>query len=350
MDFNNPYDSWYPGFLTRMIQFDAQIDRNELNNDKVSLFVNCLVQDKGFKTLGIIGVSKNFDDFQRKVREYEDDYGVTICVVNVGGIYNSFDESYGCFMKAADAAKYMEITEEEVTRNVKVDESYTWFDGNKCYNIMYNPGMHWNIIVKKDMTDTIDSILQRTKQRMGMMGIFIICYACVSFTLMARLSRVNRRAENVDELTGLDNSKIFKEIFEAQRLRGFGKRQVSMFMLDIDDFKQFNDSYGHLYGNTIIKLVADGLKESIGKEGYVARWGGDEFIGIVYADEMETELLIRYVMDELIKMETHKTVTCSCGIVAVDRQLNLEKNMHLADEALYESKTNGKARCTIYKK
>ncbi len=350
LDPDGTYDSWYQGFLGRHLQFDTQIDTDELNNDRISLFVNGLVQDKGFKTLGVIGVSKNIEGFQKKIASYEKEYGVTICVVNVGESYNSFKGSFDYYMQPEEAAEFLGLTNEQVAKEVAVDEAYTWFDDNKCTNIIYNPKLDWNIIVQKDISETVDSIMVQTNKRFGLILVFVLIYAIVSTTLLSRLNLITRRAENTDDLTGLFNNKIFKEIFEKKRKRLFVNKNTTLFMIDVDDFKLFNDNYGHLYGNTILKLVADGLKEYVGNEGIVARWGGDEFIGVVYASELETELLIRAIMDELKRLDTHKTVTLSCGIVQVDPHLNLEKNMSKADEALYESKTNGKSCCTVYKK
>ena len=341
-------DAWYYSFLECLKSQDVQVDTDMLNADKISLFVNCLVQDKGFKTLGVVSVSRSIEGFQKKITDLENEYDVTICAVNLGVNYSLFKDSFGFYMKPEEAAEYMGITEDQVTQKVRAGESYTWFDGDTCYNVIYNAELGWNIIVKKDISGTIDAIMDRVNQRTGVMFVLVGIYTLMSFVLLARLNSFSRKAENIDDLTGLYNNKIFKEIFEKSRRRKFAGKEVSLMMIDVDDFKTFNDTYGHLYGNSILKLVAEVLSDCVGKEGIVARWGGDEFIGIVYASPMETKLLTQYILSELKKAETHKTVTCSCGIVKVDNHINLENNMHKADEALYESKTNGKGCSTIY--
>ena len=349
LDSNDEHDSWYEGFKASYSQFNTQIDTDELNNDKISLYVDYLVQDNGFKTLGVVGISKNIEPIGKKIMRMEQDYDVKMCLVNVGDIYNSFDGSFEYYKRADEAAEYMGLSEEQVTREVKGNQSYSWIDGNKCYNIVYNTNLGWNIIVEKDITSIMDNILGRTYRRTGGMIIMILLYTIVSFTLLARLSTVSRHAENVDDLTILYNNKVFKELFEKNRRRQFKKKQASLFMVDIDDFKQYNDNYGHLYGNYILKLVADTLKSEVKKEGIIARWGGDEFIGYIFADTDETMTLLSNMRQCLKNTDTYKTVTCSCGIVAVDGNKDLEKNMDMADEALYESKAKGKDCCTIYK-
>ncbi|SEB02300.1 diguanylate cyclase (GGDEF) domain-containing protein [Pseudobutyrivibrio sp. ACV-2] len=80
-----------------------------------------------------------------------------------------------------------------------------------------------------------------------------------------------------------------------------------------------------------------------------ARWGGDEFIGVIRASEDESKEIVEVLIGELKKAETQRTVTLSCGLVKVNPQLSFEKNMEKADEALYFSKSNGKGIVTVYK-
>ena len=291
LDPNDEYDSWYSGFIGKLSQYDTQVDTDELNNDKVSLFVNCLVQDKGFKTLGVVGISRNIEGFQKKIEQLENEYDVKMCVVNVAETYNSYDGSFGYYMKPEEAAEFMGLSVEQVTQKVGVGESYTWFNGDICYDVIYNSDLGWNIIVQKDISETIESIMSRTYQRTGVMIVLVIIYTIMSFTLLARLNAFSRRAENVDDLTGLYNNKVFKELFEKGKRRRFNGKETSLVMIDVDNFKIFNDSYGHLYGNSILKLVAEVFKNCVGREGIVARWGGDEFIGVVYASAEETKLI-----------------------------------------------------------
>ncbi len=346
LDPNDEFDSWYYKFLKLQKRHDIQVDKDEIVDDKITLFVNCLAQDKGFKTLGVIGVGNSIDSFQREVAKMEKEYDVKIAAVKIGDTNNSFKQSSGYYMTPKDAAKELDLTEEVVSQSVEGD-GLTWFDGDRCINIQRNKDLDWNIIVVKDTKPIINQILSKTHNRIAVVLAIIISYAIMSYTLFARLHSMGHRAENTDELTGLYNNKIFSEMFEKYRIKN-RIRPVSLFMLDIDDFKSFNDSYGHLYGNTVLKLVADTLKESTEKKGFVSRWGGDEFIGVIFAEPDEAKNIMTEIIEKISNMDTYRRVTCSCGIVIVDKRQHLEENMKKADKALYKSKENGKARCTIY--
>ncbi len=348
VDENDEFDAWYFNFLNLRKIYDIQVDHDEVNDNQVSLFVNCLVQDKGFKTLGVVGVGNSIDGLQRKLAKFEDDYDVIIRLVNVGNAHNSFSGGAGYYITPEDAVEIFGISEDSILKDYG-DDGYTWSDGDKCITIRRNKDLNWNIIVQKDMSSTINSIMNRFVSRIGIVFIIIFLYAIVSFSLMRRLSILSRKQENTDDLTGLYNNKIFKEGFEKNRKKKRGRKdEISLFMLDVDDFKSFNDTYGHLYGNSVLRLVAEGLTEAIGKNGVVARWGGDEFIGVIYASEQDSKAILDQVIERVKEEKTHKPVTLSAGVVKVDFSCNLEKNMSMADKALYASKQNGKGQCTLY--
>ena len=349
LDENDPYDSWYRGFLGSLLNHDVQVDTDQLNEDKVSVFVNCIVQDQGYNTLGVVGVCKSIDTYMGFLTDYEKEYNVKVCFVDISPVNNSYNGSYKYYAKPDAAAKMMNLTVDQVTEKVDAGKTKTFFNGNICTCITYNSALGWNIIVQRDIGPMISDILRHSYHRALIVLFFTIVYVIMTITLFARVSKMSRENENVDELTGLYNNKIFAEMFNKKLKKAEGKGAVpTLFMVDIDDFKIFNDSYGHLYGNNIIKIVAEGLREMVNDRGLVAGWGGDEFIGVLRGSEDETKAALEDLMKELAKADTHRSVTLSCGIVKVNPHLSLENNMNLADRALYVSKSNGKGRCTLF--
>ncbi len=350
LDLNSENDRWYNNFLDKRLRFDTQVDLDELNDNNATLFVNCIIQDKGFKTLGIVGVAKSLDSYQNSLPKVEEDYNVKICLVDINPSQNAYKGSYRYYCKPEVAAKKMDLTEEQVGTKVDVGIPITFFNENICTCIVYNSTLGWNVIVQRDIGPAIDVILKQTYRRSAIVFLFILVYMVMSFRILANMSQMSREAENTDELTGLYNNKLFKEIYQKKLKKNIGKNEPpALFMIDIDNFKIFNDTYGHLYGNSIIKIVADGLKQAVKDRGMAARWGGDEFIGVIRASEDESKEIVEALMGELKKAETQRTVTLSCGLVKVNPQLSFEKNMEKADEALYFSKSNGKGIVTVYK-
>lgn len=158
-----------------------------------------------------------------------------------------------------------------------------------------------------------------------------------------------------DGLTQLNNRTFFdnylmKSIYEAQR---YGKK-VSLLILDIDYFKKFNDTYGHLVGDLVLKDVAKKIIEIIRKSDVAARYGGEEFVVVM----PETGLEGAKIVAEKIRAAIEKnqieyvdndkkiflSVTVSIGVAELeeneDRILLIEK----ADKNLYRAKENGRNR------
>jgi diguanylate cyclase (GGDEF)-like protein len=172
----------------------------------------------------------------------------------------------------------------------------------------------------------------------------------------ARLHRVVERQAVTDALTGLANRRQFYEVLgrEYERAQRFGQ-PVSLILLDIDDFKQINDSRGHLAGDAVLHSVAATLSEVIREIDLAARYGGEEFAVLLpqtgpegaanLAERLRTEIAarsIRFGTDEITG------VTASFGVAAgpVNDQTQIDL-IASADAALYHAKREGKDRVTV---
>lgn len=127
-----------------------------------------------------------------------------------------------------------------------------------------------------------------------------------------------------------------------------------LFMIDIDNFKTFNDTSGHQAGDMVIMAVADALKRTFRREDILGRYGGDEFVAYMIGDVSKPDYAAK--ADNLsrrlraIKVPgVSRDITCSIGIAKLsDRQTTGKALFAAADSALYESKNNGKDQFTIY--
>jgi diguanylate cyclase (GGDEF)-like protein/PAS domain S-box-containing protein len=160
-----------------------------------------------------------------------------------------------------------------------------------------------------------------------------------------------------DSLTGLPNRKLFSDrlgIVLAQAKRN--KKKVGIVMLDLDNFKDVNDTLGHDVGDILLKTVAEWLSGTLRKSDTVARFGGDEFV-LIFPDMKVIEEAIQVVqkiIDRFNKpflIDTHQlVVTTSIGIAVYPNDGMDEKNlMKNADIAMYQAKQAGRARYQLYK-
>lgn len=177
-----------------------------------------------------------------------------------------------------------------------------------------------------------------------------------------KLKRLNAKLENVsytDSLTGMHNRRYFNLVYEKELKRA--KRthsHITFMMLDIDYFKQYNDTYGHIEGDNALKSVAKVLVETLRRPSdFVFRLGGEEFgVLLTQTDESNSASLAREIGDAIkaqaIEHKSSKVsdvVTISIGVVCciADDALNEDILIHRADEMLYEAKETGRDRYII---
>lgn len=168
------------------------------------------------------------------------------------------------------------------------------------------------------------------------------------------------KISNYDALTEIHNRRSFDEYISREWDRGIREKgELSIIMLDIDFFKQYNDTYGHLQGDDCLQQVAKGLSKCVSRSSdFVGRYGGEEFVILLPETHEEGAMEIaeraRKIIEDLkIKHETSKIenyVTISLGVNTVipTQDLNLKDFINNADGALYEAKKTGRNRVSKY--
>ncbi len=150
-----------------------------------------------------------------------------------------------------------------------------------------------------------------------------------------------------DTLTGLLNSTSAKENISRLLKENPDKKYVMAFF-DLDTFKSINDTYGHLFGDRILKQAAEAIKESAGKNSVVARMGGDEFM-VLLEDPEDTVEAIERIFNSVKGCYDGIQVNISMGIAETNADCRDYRSLfHAADEALYFAKRLGKNRYSFY--
>ena len=175
----------------------------------------------------------------------------------------------------------------------------------------------------------------------------------------AELTQMNERFQRLsitDELTGLYNRRYFEEHLEKEiSLTKRHGDDMSLILVDIDHFKNINDSYGHVHGDEVLKQVANTIHNRVRNTDITCRIGGEEFIIICKRMDkqraIELAQQLRKTIEELIIpiAEYNVSVTISAGIVTLTHSNFHSHSEHLyrfADLALYFSKENGRNAAT----
>jgi diguanylate cyclase len=163
------------------------------------------------------------------------------------------------------------------------------------------------------------------------------------------------RAESLtDPLTGLGNRKYFDRSIDIAVQNAIASGEpLSLLMFDIDHFKSFNDSYGHLTGDQVLRLVGMSLKQTIKGQDITARYGGEEFVVVLPNTALRQALTVadhirRAIMaKELKKKSTGEIlgrVTISVGVSMLKPGDDVPSLIERADACLYAAKRNGRNR------
>lgn len=158
----------------------------------------------------------------------------------------------------------------------------------------------------------------------------------------------------IEPFTGLYNHKTFyeylKSLIEQSEYYNF---PLTLAVMDIDNFKKVNDTYGHSFGDEVIKALADIIKENTGTDDYAARYGGEEF-AIIFPDKDKkkafeiVEAIRKQFNEKVFQGKENERFSISAGIRGHYKGLSMEDFFTQADAALYVSKSSGKNKTSIY--
>lgn len=167
------------------------------------------------------------------------------------------------------------------------------------------------------------------------------------------------KINQLDHLTEVYNRRHFEHVLEEEyENSNLNQWPLSLALIDIDNFKLVNDTYGHLVGDEVLKLIAKFFSENIRQTDVLARYGGDEFILLLPGSTLDIANTLLSRLITLLKKQSgvevnddELNVTVSIGLAShidINDFSNLNKFIEAADKALYKAKSDGKNCLAIY--
>ncbi|WP_028518722.1 GGDEF domain-containing protein [Ruminococcus flavefaciens] len=177
--------------------------------------------------------------------------------------------------------------------------------------------------------------------------LFTILYTAFFYTLeLETIKKELDYSSTHDPLTGLYNRRFLYDTIIKEN-----EAQISIILLDIDNFKKINDRFGHDKGDEVLIQLSSCIKEEVSKDGfYPVRWGGEEFI--LYYRELDIESVYELakhlckLIPERVVLPDNNSVTVTVGLAA-GKQSDFDSIVKKADEKLYYGKNNGKNQVVI---
>jgi len=286
-----------------------------------------------------------------------DDCLCSLSLRHAFGLPEEFDKNLTFKMGENIFGQSAEREEVILVPDISKENSYLFFDGEpKSGSFLVIP-----ILLKKKHPLGVLSLHRSTVDSFSQNEITLfkkICKEIAKVLDKTFLFRHTRELSITDELTGLYNRRYFNQRYEREVLRAKRyKRPLSVIMVDIDYFKNYNDINGHILGDEVLKKVANSLESNLRKADIVARYGGEEFVILLpeidknQADQVAEKLRLAIEKGKFPREEFQPkgTVTISLGLATLpDDSSNSQELLECADRALYRAKANGRNCVATY--
>ncbi|MFJ7888954.1 diguanylate cyclase [Lysinibacillus xylanilyticus] len=285
--------------------------------------------------------------------------------INAGGVF--FDDSKSRKITVNDQSKMFQEHFEQAKITMKPTEYQKEFKNGYIEKYRFLPyeaeairgeSSKRVVFVKYGNFTEIRALTKNTKQFRGLLFIALGTSFIMLLVINKLLSKTIHLA-TYDPLTNVYNRATYIRKMDKQ-LRLRKTNQPGLLLLDLDNFKQVNDRYGHVEGDKILIETAKTLKQEVGKNGFVVRFGGDEFAIVLYDTKDEhMEKLANSILEKIhhlryadnVSIDRWSVLSVSMGGAICIHPDESERSLfERADKALYQSKNAGKDRYTSYVK
>ncbi|WP_372598384.1 diguanylate cyclase [Amphritea sp.] len=344
---SDPADKWYFTSRKTPTEFDINLDQDTADSSTTTLFVNHKVNDAQGRFLGIIGVGLASQRIKELIEVYQNRYGRQVYFIDRQGNVTLQGSQFSGTDTIQKVAGLRDIAPLILSTP---SGSYSYSNGDRKYLIKtrFVPELDWYLIVEHAQ----HSESQITATLWANLAISLVVILIVLLLQHFTLGGYQRRLEfmaNTDPLTGTASRHAFESTY-VQILSFADRHQnpVSTILVDIDHFKVFNDTHGHLLGDKVLTLVATILTDSLRKSDTICRWGGDEFFIVLPNCNQENARLVaekmRLQIEESLLMvdDLRLGVTASFGIAEYIGQESPTELFNRTDKALYRAKSKSR--------
>ena len=351
---DDPRDAWY--FRARKMNepYEINIDFDTADRSRLTIFINYQVTDYEGEFIGITGIGLALDAVTELIESYQKRYDRQIYFVNREGDVTVRGSGYEWAENLRDRPG-LETATTRILANPSASLTYERADGETAYvNTRLVPEFDWHLVVEQTKSASEERLLNTLMVNILVaLAITALVLAIAYFTVRGYQQRLEEMA-TTDKLTGAANRHVFELIF--QHVANAAGRQgdpVSLLTIDIDHFKELNDTYGHEGGDVVLGKFAEIVRRNIREADTLCRWGGDEFLVLLgscdYANAEKTAEAIR----EAVRAEPMRlggdqvTITLSMGVAERRDHEDLATLVKRADAALYESKRRGRDQVNV---
>lgn len=350
---SNSADNWYFNFQKQSEPYEVNLDYNTHLSDSLVMFINYKVMNYNQQFIGATGVGVRLFNIEEMLNSFKEKYKYDVYFVDKKGEITLFSQKLNKRGNIANIDGLKALKTDIFANNINQYE-YKNKDGEYLLNTKYIDKLKLYLLVEINKKEYLDD-LRKTFYTNLIASLFItlLVTMIIIYTINIYQNQLLQLASE-DALTGIANRRKFNEYFErAFKLYHKSIKNITLILIDIDDFKQVNDTFGHLMGDKILVKVAHILKSKLRTTDMVARWGGEEF-SILLLDVPKVDAIkIAQTIHSSIKEDKeiceilHQPLTISLGLGELTNAESQDGLVYKVDKALYNAKNEGKDKLVI---
>lgn len=339
VDPSNPDDDWYLPFKESGKLYELNVDNDQANNNRLTIYINMRILDNTGDFLGVCGVGVPMKQVMNLLQTLEAQSNISIKLASADGV-----------VKVARSGQLvLQRTESELrTMLQKYDYSQPYYYEPKKEDgytvVKYIPECEWFAVIDYEGGRSSASSTMLFKNLMICLIIMLAVLIIINFILNIFTKHTEHFAEEAleDPLTGLKNRRSY-----ALELEKLNRRQdlsdISVATMDINGLKVTNDSFGHNAGDDLLKGAAAAMKACFGKNGWkLYRTGGDEFVALTTKPVGDKNDIVAEFKMQLKQFhhELIKELSVSIGVAKAceNKVTSVEELTKIADKKMYADK------------
>lgn len=344
-------DAWYYQFKNRSQNYEINLDWNQHISKNMIMFINYKIFDANYHFLGATGVGIQISYIHEMLQMFEENYKLHVTFVrDDGSILLSREPEYQQVSNIYQTQALQKFAGKLLSKSSKMIE----YEKNGAMYIMtskYIPELDTYILVEANLDDFTHS----TKNVFYFnLGISLLLTFIIAFILIVLIRGFQKKLEDLagfDTLTGILNRRsLMQKLQNMMQLSARNEQAISLLFIDLDNFKEINDTLGHATGDLVLQHFVNVVQKNLRKTDLFGRWGGEEFI-IAFVDvNAQNALLLANILRDKIAHESLLTslinhpLTISAGLTQMQKDESIDSLISRADNAMYIAKGNGKDR------
>ena len=348
VDKTPPNNQWYFDFQKAPELNEINIDYNTHMGTELIMFINHKILDSDYHMIGATGIGLKTSYINDMLKIFRQRYQFSVYFVDEKGKVVIAEQSVNKLQNLSDIPELANQLPDIIGKGCQV---FDYNQAGEAYllNRKYIEELDLYLIVEANVNNFTKLAKETLYLNIFISAVITLLISLIIVLYVKKIHLKLDRLASIDELTELPNRRSFHEqLAQFSLLKKRNNNPLSLIFIDVDNFKNINDTKGHHVGDKVLKSLAETLNNNIRKSDFVARWGGEEFVILLINTDINQGQIIAEQLRSKVANSTNllssnqQQVTISLGLTEVTNEDTIDTVLKRADDALYKAKSKGK--------